>query len=638
MKRSHLLLLTAAATFALLLVFIGLSRQEPNPVLAAPSVGEDPFEEFLGQTSVILQQAGDISCTLAVTTTDSLNNINACPVETDPNVCAQNAVPLADYGNLALVADGAPGDELPVHRDWFRLDNAVVGGAYTVEAIPNRTVNYNLGIIVYDANLNPILSDEDPVESNRARVVLQAETQGPYFFEVFQITPVCTGGTYDLDAAFAAPTPTPTVAAPVPPDEYEPNDTFEQAPTLPIQVPITLDLTFHTPDDVDFFQFYTRSNRWYQAITSDLVGVDTVLEIYDRDRTRIARDTDSGGGFASLVSWQSQYDGYYYVVVRNNVPSVGSYELTLTEIAAPTPGPTPTPRPLRALADDCEPNPDFEHACIIPLDQDLTFNFVPPFGEGPNNDFFKVWVKPGLHYRCATSDLDPGVDPNMIMFRGPSWDDAIGGNDDISPCNLNAAFSFFSDYAGWLYILIGYGDRTPPDLANSNYTLRCEKSITPFPPIGTPRPTATPHPSVKLPTPQPTPTVTPTPPDSPVPTPTPNSMALSVRPLATPPPVANPAPRFVPINLLVYYDANDNRRADTGEGIAGLSVLAYDVATNDLLAQDFTDGRGNLAFTVAAKGPVRVAIPFLGFSRLISEDEADTQVRIPPQASMGGTP
>ena len=638
MKRSHLLLVMAAATFGLLLVFIGHSRRETNPVLAAPPAVDAPFEELLGETSSLLQQAGDISCTLTVTTTDSLGNINACPVGADPSVCAERAVPLADYGNLALVEDGKPGEELPVHRDWFRLDNARVGGTYTVEAIPNRTVNYNLGIIVYDRDLVPILSDEDPVDSNRARVVLQADTQGPYFFEVFQITPACTGGTYNLDATFAAPTPTPTPIAPIPPDPYEPNDTFEEAPLLPVQVPIVLELTFHTAEDVDFFQFYTRSTRWYQAATSDLVGVDTVLEIYDRDRTRIARDADSGGGFASLVSWQAQYDGYYYVVVRNNVPSVGSYDLTLTEITAPTPGPTPTPPPLRALADDCEPNPDFEHACIIPLDQDLRFNFVPPFGEGPNNDFFRLWVKPGLYYRCATSDLDPGVDPNMIMFRGPSWDDAIGGNDDISPCNLNAAFSFLSDYAGWLYILIGYGDRTPPDIANSHYTLRCEKSLTPFPPIVAPKPTATPHPSVKLPTPGPTPMVTPTPPDSPIPTPTPASMSLSIRPLSTPPPVANPAPRFVPIDLLVYYDANDNRLPDAGEGIAGLSVQAYDVATNELLAQDFTDGRGKLAFTVAAKGPVRITIPFLGFSRLVSEDEADMQVRVPPYASAGGAP
>ncbi len=636
MKRSHLLFLTAAAGFALLLVIIrGLPRQS-SPVLAAPRASGAPSELFPGEGHSLLQQADDIVCTLTITTTDSLNNINACPVGTDPNVCAENAVALADYGNLALVSPGAPGQERPVHTDWFRLDNAQIGALYTVEALPNRTTNYNLGLIVYDSDLNPILADENPVDTNRAQVALRAETQGPYFFQVFQITPFCTGGTYDLDTTFTAAAATPTPTAPVAPDDYEPNDTFAEAPILPIQVPIVLNLTFHVPEDVDFFQFYTKVDRWYQADTSDLVGVDTVVEIYNRDRTRIARDADSGGGFASRVSWEAAYDGYYYIVVRNNVASTGSYDLTITEIAAPTPGPTPTAPVPRAIADDCEPNPSFEMACIIPLDQDLTFNFVPPFGEGPNNDFFKLWVKPGLHYRCATSDLDPGVDPNMIMFRGPSWDQAIGGNDDISPCNLNSAFSFYSDYAGWLYILIGYGDRTPPDLANSNYTLRCEKSTTPFVDVGTPEATVTPDPSGKLPT--PVPTETPTPVESPIATPTPGNEALSVRPMATPTPVATPAPRFVPISVIVYYDANDDRQPGAGEGIAGLLVQAYEVATNELLAEDFTDAQGSLAFTVSARGPVRVSVPFLRINRLVTGDEATIQVRVPPHSRPGGGP
>ncbi len=644
MKRSHLLLLVAAASVASLLIILRILPDHGNPAWAAPRADDSVVDPFAGPDLTLRQQSEAIRCTLEVTTTDSLNNRNACAVGTNRSVCAGKAVPLADYGKLALVSDGTPGDQLPVHTDWFRLDNAQVGASYIVEALPSRTTNYNLGITVYDANMNVVVEDADPVSTNRARVVLRPETQGPYFFKIFQITPLCSGGHYELDTSFVAPTPTPTptVVPHIQPDPYEPNDTFEEAPILPVQVPLVLELTFHTPEDVDFFQYYTRSGRWYQASTGDLLGVDTILEVYNKDRQRIARDDDSGGGFASLVTWQSEYDGYYYVVIRNNVASVGRYELTITETVAPTPGPTPTPQPIRARADDCEPNPTFELACIIPLDQDLVFNFVPPFGEGPDNDFYKLWVKPGLHYRCFTSNLDPGVDPNMIMFRGPSWDEAIGGNDDISPCNLNAAFSFYSDYDGWLYILIGYGDRTPPDLANSNYTLRCEKSITPFVDVGTPVPKATPDPSDKLPTPvstpTPTPTPTATPPESPNETPESVDAALSVRPISTPTPVPNSPPRFVTVSVLVYYDADNDLRPSPGEGIVGLSVHAYEVASNTLLARDFTGTQGSLAFTVSARGPVRITIPFLRFSRLITGDEATIQVRVPPRSPGGGVP
>jgi hypothetical protein len=663
MKRSHLLLLTAAASIALLLVVIAALLRNSDPVLAAPRPVHDPLEELLGRGFSPLYQADEISCTLTSTTTDSLNNTNACAVGTDPATCANRAVSLASYSNLALVAEtDVPEDQeidVPVHTDWFRLDNAQIGSEYTVEALPDRTTNYNLGIIVYDLNRTPIITDADSVDNNRALVTVEAENQGPYFFQVFQLTPACAGLTYDLEASSTGPTatPTPTELPTAEEDEYEPNENFDQAPTLPIQVPILLELTFHSEDDRDYFQFYTKDDRWFQASTSDLDRVDTILEIYDRDKTRIERNDDGGGGLASKVSWKSKYDGYYFIVVQNNVNSTGSYNLTIEEISAPTPGPSPTPGVAptpRGRADDCEPNMDFEEACVIPLGAERTFNFVPPFGEGPDNDFYKVWVKPNLHYRCQTSDLAPGVDPNMIVFRGPSWDAAVGGNDDIESCNFNSSFSFFSDYAGWLYLLIGTGDRTPSDIFDSNYTLLCEKSTTPFLAASTRQPTAIPG-SGKLPTPMPTPspapgtrtptptrtatpTPTPTSPGSPIATPTEQAQAMSVRRLTTPVPASTPRPRFLPINILVYYDANGDGQRGAGEGIAGISARAYDVATNELLAEDYTDVQGNLGFSVSAEGPVRLTVPFLGLSHLVVGEEASIQVRVPPQSGVGGAP
>jgi hypothetical protein len=461
---------------------------------------------------------------------------------------------------------------------------------------------------------------------------------------VYQLTPSCSGRTYKLEVSVVRPTATPEVVTDA--DEYEPNDSFEQAeqdkPTLPIQVPISLDLTFHTADDIDYFRFYTKEDRWYQATTSNLNLVDTLLEIYDEDRDRVERDDDDGGGLASQASWEADYDGYYYIVVQNNVDSSGSYDLTLDEISAPatkTPGPSPTPGATpRSQADDCEDNLDFEHACVLAVDRAETFNFVPVFGRGPDNDFYRIWVKSGLHFKCETSDLAPGLDPNMIMFNGPSWDNAIAGNDDIEKGNYNSALNFYATYDGWLYVLVGTGDRTPPDVTDSSYSLICEMSTEPFPAAGAPRPTGTPDPSGKLPS--PVPTATPTTGGSPVATPTPGTPQLSVRRLTTPVPTGpvTPSPRFVPISLLVYYDSNGDGQPGAGEGIAGVSAQAYEVASNELLAQDFTNEQGSLEFTVSAQGPVRVSIPFLGFSHLVGGPEANIQVRVPPRSASGGTP
>jgi hypothetical protein len=110
---------------------------------------------------------------------------------------------------------------------------------------------------------------------------------------------------------------------------------------------------------------------------------------------------------------------------------------------------------------------------------------------------------------------------------------------------------------------------------------------------------------------------------------------LTVRTLTTPTPVPTPAPattpipRFIPINLLIYHDANDDHQPGAGEGIAGVSVQVYDVITNELLTQGYTDEQGNLPFTVMAQGSVRVRVPYLGFSQLVAGEGASIYLRVP---------
>ena len=45
--------------------------------------------------------------------------------------------------------------KFPVFDEYFRLDNAVVGASYKVDAVPDYTANYNLGLIIYDMALGP---------------------------------------------------------------------------------------------------------------------------------------------------------------------------------------------------------------------------------------------------------------------------------------------------------------------------------------------------------------------------------------------------------------------------------------------------------------------------------------------------
>ena len=155
-----------------------------------------------------------------------------------------------------------------------------------------------------------------------------------------------------------------------------------------------------------------------------------------------------------------------------------TWTLTMTptpSTPAPTPYPTATSTPPLCVVglDRFEPNYDFDHAATIAIG--ITYdslNFIPWCGETEDNDFFKIWVKPGLRYTCETMNLAPGLDTNIIIYdhnRNP-----LGGNDDATLGDYRSRISYLATYEGWLYVLVGHGGRFPyAEVQNSTYSLRC---------------------------------------------------------------------------------------------------------------------------------------------------------------------
>jgi hypothetical protein len=445
--------------------------------------------------------ATPITCTLSVTTTaDSLGN----------NSFASAAI-LASYSNLTL-AQGNKDQQVLTEDDYFRLDNAIAGLVYIVDAIPVGAGNYNLGLVVYNSSFTPIITDAVTTDNNSARVQLQAPNSGPFYFVVSQLTPIC-GGSYNLTVTGPA-TPTPTATH------------------------------------------------------------------------------------------------------------------TATPTGSPTGSPSVTPTGLVG-ADRFEPNFDFDRAALIALNLAYTnLNFVPWAGSDPNqpdNDFYKLWAKPGELITCETLDLSAYTDTNLIVYDNNR--NGIAGNDDINrnEGNLASRVSFYSTYLGWLYILIGntYPIENPSLAFNFTYTLQC---VTGPPPTPTPTNTRIPTtPPPTVPTNTPTPSITP----SPTPSQTPTQPSIQVRPLPTATPLGQPPVARVPINLQVYYDLNNNRSPDPGEGVIGVSARVVDVTTGQELASGLTDEFGFASFTVEASGVVRLVVPYFNESRLITSG-ASVALRIAP--------
>lgn len=512
-----------AALVVLLWLSVYGGHTYPNvvdSVSAAPStlmrLNEDEIPDELKTMPNLAVMQDTISCTLEITTTDKAptnnrNDINA-------------AAGIANYTNQALVT-GDEDDVVPTWVDYYRLDNASINYKYTIQAKPDWTTNYNLGIIVYNANKTPIITDTNTFDNNYGSVTLVAESAGPYFVKVFQISAQCTGHTYSLILGSTAPTSTPS-----PTPTSTPKPTATSAP-------------------------------------------------------------------AEQPTWMAGFDQY-------------------------------------------EPNFNFNIATTIASGLTYDMNFIPWGGGDVDNDFLKIRVKPGLQLTCETSDLDPGVDPRVAIYSGPSDAQIITYNDDISLGDFNSRVSYYASYEGWVYILIGQGQRMDTrDTVNSDYSFRCDLVVPGATPVpgSTPGTTTTPVPD-KDPIPTLAPTWTPTPQTSPIATPTPTTQAteveLTFRLVASPEPVtATPEPNgFRTFRVLVYFDENLDGQLGAGEGVTGFFVVALTPDGNEALAQGYTDEQGQLSFTVPTVGTVRVMVPLLGFDRLIDATRPEVKVRIlPPQ-------
>ncbi len=467
----------------------------------------------------------------------------------------------------------------------------------------------------------------------------------------------------------SGPTATPQSSA----DIYEPNNTFGEATLISIGSPYN-NLTFW-PDnpgvgayDVDVFRVWGKQ-QWgrYKVDTS---GLDTYVTVYGPSPSGNSAPYDDPGpvlgqnddkaynDVGSSVTWTASRDGWYTIVVDRSTGakaqgSSGAYTLQVMPLDVTiTPVPTTRPGATPVIGyDQFEPNHNFDYATIIGLGVKYSsLNFVPyaPWDQHwEDNDFFKLRVKSGLLVTCETLDLSSGTDTNMILYRGPGFDQVIAGNDDVNTATgeFRSRVSYFSTYEGWMYILIGQGHTVPIEEASKyTYSFQCvvgvQATATP-----TPLPTLTREPiptqvPLSTPTRTPQPGETPTPPvfDTPTPNYTPTPMPpVSIRPLPTATP-AGPPKQTIDIELRVFYDRNENNQPDASEGVIGLQVQVYDMTDGSQLAQSYTDDRGLVTFSVSALGMVKVVVPYMNFHVIVPPNGGTLQVRVSPRQLPGEIP
>jgi len=276
--------------------------------------------------------------------------------------------------------------------------------------------------------------------------------------------------------------------------EIEPNDSPGQATTITwgttIQGAIGITVTAPVTTDIDYYKIVTsvigNNYRLSFIIPYNPNQLSVRLRLYDGALNLI----DETVGTSSIVlSWRAYTTTHYVELVPLSFqspsvptstplptpgPVVVNYLLSVVQIAntptpaptatgtatpIPTPTPPPTPTPA-GFPDAFEPNYDFDHATLIGLGQKYTgLNFVPVTPGTEDNDFFKLWVKPGMLITCETLDLTPGTDTNLIVYDANR--NGIVGNDDVNPQagELGSRVTVMATWEGWMYLLVGQGGR-----------------------------------------------------------------------------------------------------------------------------------------------------------------------------------
>jgi hypothetical protein len=450
-------------------------------------------------------------------------------------------------------------------------------------------------------------------------------------------------------------TPTPTTTVQACRDKLEPNNEIWKGQQLVINETYA-DLTLFPEGDVDFFVLWGKPGVFYEVTTITTEGLDTRLRVFDPSGTLIAENDDYlVGNPASQVTFIARGEGWFAVSVDSRVPTAWGcrhYAIIAADVSPPTATPTatqavatatlyptttpiptstplPTGVPPEIACDAFEPNFDFATAANIGVGQiaELNFNPWPPGSHEIDNDYFRLYVKQSEELSIETLDLAGGVDTNLILYRENG--EVVAGNDDCVEGERWSCIQWAPDMTGVVYLLVGPVGSVPDPtgVGVRSYALAIDDVAGQAPTPVPASPYAQPTPGMPWPvTPAMPWTVTPVFAQTPTPV-----MAVTVVPMVTTVPKATPLPvEPITADLTVYYDENDNKAPDTGEGVVGIGIYLFDVTTNQRLGQAYTDAEGYAKLTVAAAGKVRVSVPYLRYSDVVKAPGDTLTLRLKP--------
>ena len=338
--------------------------------------------------------------------------------------------------NPVQTETGSPEIARTLHEgdeDWFSIRTESNG-----TLILETTGSLDIFMELYDSNSASRLSSDDDGGSNlNARIEYFAEAGKTYIVKVRGVD--SDTGSYGFKATFTT----------VPVDSFEPNDTQEQAASIPLGT--QAEANFHSSSDADWYKADIPEEGGMLTVYSE-GRLDTYIELYDAEGTMLAENDDSGSGLNARISLQVS-GGTVYICVREVDGDRGAYTL-YTYMREP------------GRSDDYEPDNSIETAGEIQIgtSQERTFTAA------DDSDWVKFTVTESGGYEIRTIAADQVLDTYIELYdeNGEYLDD-----DDDSGDNYDAYLKVQLD-PGTYFIKIFTLDDDPLD--NNAYTLSASAS------------------------------------------------------------------------------------------------------------------------------------------------------------------
>lgn len=239
-------------------------------------------------------------------------------------------------------------------------------------------------------------------------------------------------------------------------DDYEPNETSDNAAdlgTLPVSA---LEGALVSPYEKDWYKFTTQNNNVWDIVSIEVTNnndnLELLAELYDIDLNKEEQVEGSNGANVS-ITYPTKGGSFYLLLKSLYEGNKGNYTLTIEN---------------KNLNDDNEPDDTFADARIIDSyptgDISGTIVYDAANDNGGDYEFYKVTVKAG---KKVDFTVDPSASDTEMHFRiydqDQDYSDGDGGDDGET---LNYYLNNPSDSDAVFYVKLG---AYPGD--NGDYTI-----------------------------------------------------------------------------------------------------------------------------------------------------------------------